>query len=117
MDVKEYEVLIIGGAVAGVSAGLLTKSQAPEARIVIVDKSTRSPYKVGKSTSEIAGCFLSRIPRFWFHGQENENPAACAEMGPKLHTRLPAWQLDRSTLDPPSAPVPTPTAPNGDVFI
>lgn len=116
VDELEYDVLVIGGALAGASTGLLVKRQVPEARVLIVDKSTRSPYKVGESTSEIAGCFLSRILRlggylsreqiaknglrFWFHGQENENPAACAEMGPKLQTRLPAWQLDRSTLDP-----------------
>ena len=116
VEVQEYDVLIIGGALAGASAGLLIKRQVPGARVLIVEKSTRSPYKVGESTSEIAGCFLSRVLRlggylsrehigknglrFWFHGQGNENPAACAEMGPKLQTRLPAWQLDRSTLDP-----------------
>lgn len=116
VEVNEYDVLVIGGALAGASTGLLIKRQAPDARVLIVDKSTRSPYKVGESTSEVAGCFLSRILRlgrwlsreqvaknglrFWFHGQGNENPAACAEMGPKLQTRLATWQLDRSTLDP-----------------
>jgi hypothetical protein len=66
---------------------------------------------VGESTSEIAGCFLSRILRlglwlgreqiaknglrFWFTTPENDCPGSCAEMGPKGQTSLPTWQLDR----------------------
>ena len=38
--------------------------------------------------------------RFWFNGAGNTCPGRCAEIGPKLQVRLPAWQLDRSTLDP-----------------
>ena len=116
MDSPDYDVVIMGGALAGASMGLLLRRALPEARILIVERSMKSDFKVGESTSEIAGCFLSRILRlgswlsreqitknglrFWFNSPGNHDLDRCAEMGPKLQVRLPAWQLDRSTLDP-----------------
>lgn len=116
MDLLEYDVVIMGGALAGASMGLLLRRALPTARVLIVERATKSDFKVGESTSEIAGCFLSRVLRlgswlsreqitknglrFWFNSEGNTSLGRCAEMGPKLQVRLPAWQLDRSTLDP-----------------
>ena len=116
MESTDYDVVIMGGALAGASMGLLLRRALPNARVLIVEKSLKRDFKVGESTSEIAGCFLSRILRlgswlsreqitknglrFWFNSPGNHDLSRCAEMGPKLQVRLPAWQLDRSTLDP-----------------
>lgn len=111
-----YDVVIMGGALAGAGMGLLLKRAMPEARILIVERSAEFDFKVGESTSEIAGCFLTRILRlgswlsreqiaknglrFWFTTPDNDRFERCSEIGPKLQVRLPAWQLDRSKLDP-----------------
>jgi flavin-dependent dehydrogenase len=116
MQQEQYDVVIAGAALAGASMGLLLKRALPDARVLIIERGTRFDFKVGESTSEIAGCFLSRILRlglwlgreqiaknglrFWFTTPENDCPGSCAEMGPKGQTSLPTWQLDRSTLDP-----------------
>lgn len=116
MQEEEHDIVIIGGALAGSSMGLLLKRALPDARVLIVERAAEFDFKVGESTSEIAGCFLSRVLRlgswlsreqihknglrFWFTAPGNSDLGRCAEIGPKLQVRLPAWQLDRSTLDP-----------------
>jgi flavin-dependent dehydrogenase len=70
---------------------------------------------VGESTSDVAGCFLTRVLRqhhwlirnqipkqglrFWFTSESNQDPKVCTEMGSFYQVRLPTFQLDRSTLD------------------
>jgi flavin-dependent dehydrogenase len=111
----DYDAVIIGGALAGASMGLLLKRARPEARVLIVERSGAFDFKVGESTSEVAGAFLTRVLRigtwlsreqiaknglrFWFTSPGNECLGRCAEIGPKLQVRLPAYQLDRSKLD------------------
>ena len=111
----DYDVVIIGGALAGASMGLLLKREQPALRVLVVERSAAFDFKVGESTSEVAGAFLTRVLRigswlsreqiaknglrFWFTAKGNECPGRCAEIGPKLQVRLPAYQLDRSKLD------------------
>lgn len=111
----DYDAVIIGGALAGASMGLLLKRDRPDARILIVERSEVFDFKVGESTSEVAGAFLTRVLRignwlsreqiaknglrFWFNSPGNDCLGRCAEIGPKLQVRLPAYQLDRSKLD------------------
>ena len=111
----DYDVVIMGGALAGASMGILLKRDLPDARILIVERSEAFSFKVGESTSEVAGAFLTRVLRlgswlsreqiaknglrFWFNRPENTCAGRCAELGPKLQVRLPAYQLDRSKLD------------------
>jgi len=117
---KEYDVIIMGGAFSGASAGILLKRARPATRVLIVEPRTAFDRKVGESTSDVAGCFLTRVLRqhswlvrhqlpkqglrFWFNSPEdsdspNTDPARCAEMGSYFQVRLPTFQLDRSTLD------------------
>ena len=111
----DYDVVIIGGALAGASMGLLLRRDKPDAKVLIVERSGQFDFKVGESTSEVAGAFLTRVLRmgswlsreqiaknglrFWFTSPGNECLGRCAEIGPKLQVRLPAYQLDRSKLD------------------
>jgi flavin-dependent dehydrogenase len=112
---KHYDVVIIGGALAGASMGLILKRERPSTSVLIVERSTEFDFKVGESTSEIGAAFLTRVLglgswlareqiaknglRFWFQSPGNTDPAACSEFGPRMQVRLPAFQLDRSKLD------------------
>jgi flavin-dependent dehydrogenase len=110
-----YDVAVIGGAIAGASAAYLLKRKDPSLRILIIEKAAAFDRKVGESTSEVGACFLMRVLnisrhlgheqitksglRMWFYRNSNDSFTRCGELGPKHQTRLPAFQLDRSTLD------------------
>lgn len=111
----DYDVVIFGGAFSGSALGLLLKRARPETRVLIVEKSEVFDRKVGESTSEVAGCFLTRVLglshylscehfqkhglRMWFTTPDNDCPNCCAEIGPNTQARLPTFQLDRAKLD------------------
>ncbi len=113
----DYDVVILGGAFSGASTGVLLKRKRPDLRILIVEKSVEFDRKVGESTSEVAGCFLTRILgleaylarehitkhglRLWFNGPANDTncPSRCAEVGTFYQVRLPTYQVDREKLD------------------
>ena len=115
MSTSDYDVVILGGAFSGATTGILLKRQHPDLRILIVEKSTRFDRKVGESTSEVAGCFLTRTLgleahlsreqitkhglRMWFNQGDNQCPSRCSEIGPYYQVRLPTYQLDRCSLD------------------
>ncbi|MDG2125475.1 MAG: NAD(P)/FAD-dependent oxidoreductase, partial [Verrucomicrobiales bacterium] len=112
---KEVDVLILGGSFSGASAGMLLQRWHPGAKVLVVERSGEFDRKVGESTSEVAGCFLTRVLglsgylsrnhitkhglRMWFNGGGNECFSQCTEIGPRYQVRLPTYQLDRSELD------------------
>lgn len=112
---SHFDVVIIGGALAGASMGLLIKRARPETSVLIVERSDAFDFKVGESTSEVGAAFLTRVLgigtwmareqiaknglRFWFQTEGNTDVAACSEFGPRMQVRLPAFQLDRQKLD------------------
>ncbi|RYD84193.1 MAG: NAD(P)/FAD-dependent oxidoreductase, partial [Verrucomicrobiaceae bacterium] len=55
----DYDVVIFGGAFSGSALALLLKRARPETRVLIVEKSEAFDRKVGESTSEVAGCFIT----------------------------------------------------------
>lgn len=110
-----YDVVIIGGGLAGASMGLLLQRERPGTRVLIIEKGSAFKLKVGESTSEVGAAFLTRVLglgtylarehiaknglRFWFQSPGNTDVSACSEFGPRMQVRLPAFQLDRSKLD------------------
>jgi flavin-dependent dehydrogenase len=82
---------------------------------VVVERTTHFNRKVGESTSEVAGCFLTRVLRvgmhlntkhvtkhglrMWFHNDSDSAPGRSTEIGPAFQGRLPTFQLNRMTLD------------------
>lgn len=108
-------MVILGGSLAGASSALLLLRQRPGLRVAVVEKSERFGRRVGEATVEISGYFLSRVlgltrylnetqlnkqgMRFWFANSQTQSLDDSSEIGGKYLARIPAWQVDRSTLD------------------
>ncbi len=109
------DVAVIGGAFSGAATALLLKRQAPELRVVIIEKAEEFDRKVGESTTEVSSCFITRVLgltnymghhqlpkqglRMWFTRSADEKFDECAEIGAMYNSRLPGFQVDRATLD------------------
>jgi 2-polyprenyl-6-methoxyphenol hydroxylase-like FAD-dependent oxidoreductase len=57
----DYDVVIIGGAFSGAATALMLKRKRPEARVLIIEKTTAFDRKVGESTTEVSSCYMTRI--------------------------------------------------------
>lgn len=113
----EVDVVIIGGAYAGASAGLLLKRRNPAWRVMIIEKSERFGRKVGESTTEVSSRFMTAVLgitshlghhqlnkqglRMWFNPPNAPDFPfdRCAEVGSRNNSRLSGFQVDRSVLD------------------
>ncbi|MCB1061667.1 MAG: NAD(P)/FAD-dependent oxidoreductase [Verrucomicrobiae bacterium] len=115
MRENEYDIVILGGALSGTAMAILLKRERPHLRVAIVEKSIEFDRKVGESTSEVAGCFLTKVLnlsgylyrtqiakhglRMWFTSPENESMGRCSEIGGDFQPKLPGFQLDRAQVD------------------
>ncbi len=111
----EYDVIVIGGGLAGLAAATLLPRERPDFRVLVIEKSTHFTRRVGEATVEISGFFLGRVlgltshlneshlvkqgMRFWFANDEADSLGSASEIGGKFQVRLPAYQVDRSVLD------------------
>ena len=107
----QVDVLIIGGAYAGASAGLLLKRRNPAWRVVIVEKAREFDRKVGESTTEVSSRFMHTVLgitrhlgqeqlnkqglRMWFTPEKQVSFEHCGEVGAKYNSRLSGYQVDR----------------------
>jgi flavin-dependent dehydrogenase len=114
-DAGPYDVAIVGGALAGASAAILLLREMPGLRVLIVEKSTAFTRRVGEATVEISAYFLGRVlgltqylneahlvkqgMRFWFFDDQTTSLSDSSEIGGNYLARVPAYQVDRSTLD------------------
>src|ERR1700693_4978170 len=110
-----YDVVIIGGAVAGASTAILLKRKMPHLKVLVVEKTDRFDWKVGESTVEISAYFLTRVLkqydhlsreqltkqafRYWFVNEKVSCLREASEVGSTQLARTPSFQLDRSKLD------------------
>ncbi len=112
---QNWDVIILGGALAGSSTALLLRRRNPRWRILIIEKSDQLGRRVGESTVETSAYFIGRVlgftdhlnenhlvkqgMRFWFHNDQTRGLADCSETGPKYNVRFPGYQVDRAVLD------------------
>lgn len=112
---ETWDVVILGGALAGASAAVLLLRQQPTLRILILERAATFGRRVGEATVEISGFFLGRVlgltrhlneehllkqgMRFWFQNDHTSNLADSSEIGGRYLVRLPAYQVDRAVLD------------------
>ena len=57
----DYDVVIIGGAFSGAATALMLKRKRPEARVLIIEKTTAFDRKEGESTTEVSSCYMTRM--------------------------------------------------------
>jgi flavin-dependent dehydrogenase len=109
------DVAIIGGAFSGAATALLLRREAPELRVVVIERLTQFDRKVGEATTEVSGCFLTKRLglthhlchhhvlknglRFWFSREPEDRFDRCGELGAFYQVRLPSYQVDREVLD------------------
>jgi flavin-dependent dehydrogenase len=110
-----YDVIVIGGALAGAATATLLLRKNPGLRVLIVEKSAKLERRVGEATVEVSAYFLGHVLgmtqylndhhiskqglRFWFSNDKVTALDEAAEVGPRYLARLPSYQLDRSTFD------------------
>jgi flavin-dependent dehydrogenase len=113
--IRTWDVIVLGGALAGAATALLLRRRNSRWRILIIEKSGRLGRRVGESTVETSAYFLGRVlgltehlnekhlvkqgMRFWFSNGETRGLADCSETGPKYNVRFPGYQVDRAVLD------------------
>ena len=114
-DPTSWDVVVIGGAIAGASTAILLRRRSPGLRVLVVEKGESFDWKVGESTVEISAYFLTRVLklydhlsrehlakqafRYWFHNEKVTCLREASEVGATQLARTPGFQLDRAVLD------------------
>jgi flavin-dependent dehydrogenase len=114
-----YDVIILGGGMAGLTLALELKKSRSATRILVVEKQEypvpEAAHKVGESTVEIASHYLRDILgleehlqkeqlrkfglRMFFSLNDNQDIARRVELGSTIFPPLCTYQLDRGRLE------------------
>ena len=103
-----YDVVIVGGALAGAATAILLLREQLNLRVLIVEKSAAFTRRVGEATVEVSGYFLSRVlgltrhlneahlvkqgMRFWFFNERTKSLHVVQSTGTFAAT---AWNTGR----------------------
>ncbi len=116
---KTYDVIILGGGLAGLTLSIQIKKQRPSTSILILESRDASAataaHKVGESTVELGSYYLREVLgltpyleahelpkhglRFFFPSENKGDITTRVELGPRTDLTVPSHQLDRGTLE------------------
>ncbi len=112
---KNYDVVILGGAFSGAAAAILLRRDRPDLSVLVIERQEAFDAKVGEATTEMSGMFLTRrlamwrhlenehLPkeglRYWFQNEKVRGHADASEAGAFQRSTVPSFQLRRDTLD------------------
>ncbi len=60
-EIPRYDIIILGGGIAGSVMAISLKRKTPSLTILIVERSSIFPNKVGESSAEMTGLFFNRF--------------------------------------------------------
>lgn len=116
---KQYDVVILGGGLAGLALSLQLKNARPGLSILVLERreteAATAAHKVGESTVELGTHYLREVLdlkgyleehelpkhglRFFFKNHTKDDISSRVELGPRLRLPVPSHQLDRGTLE------------------
>jgi flavin-dependent dehydrogenase len=112
---RQYDVVIMGGALSGAGTAILLLRERPQLRVLIIEKSAAFTRRVGEATIEISTYFLTHSLglmqylnetqltkqglRFWFANERTRDLGQCSEIGPGYLARVPSFLVDRAAMD------------------
>ena len=119
MENQSFDVVILGGGLAGLTLGIQLKRARPETSILTLEMragdAPDAAHKVGESTVELGTHYLREVLdlkdyldthelpkhglRFFFTPQHKAEIEKRVELGPRVLLPVPSHQLDRGTLE------------------
>ena len=115
----QYDVVILGGGLAGLTLSIQLKKKDPAIQILVLERrsgeASTATHKVGESTVELGSHYLREVLelktyleahelpkhglRFFFPSNDKDDVASRVELGPRERLPQPSHQLDRGTLE------------------
>ena len=116
---NKYDVVVLGGGLAGLTLSLQIKRTNPEISILVLERreseAATAAHKVGESTVELGSHYLREVLdlkdyleeyelpkhglRFFFPSHTKDDISSRVELGPRERLPAPSHQLDRGTLE------------------
>ena len=115
---NQYDVIIMGGGLAGLSLSLQLKQRLPGLRVLVVERRAhpvpQATHKIGESTVEIAANYFDtvlglkdhlvskQLKKFgfrFFFSDGREDLDRVTEIGASRYLSTPSYQIDRGIFE------------------